>query len=43
MKYLSLLRMDALRYLSEAIKRCFTKVSGQPRFKKKGKIVMNNE
>ncbi len=27
----------ALRYLSLAWKRCFTKVSGQPRFKKKGK------
>ncbi len=29
--------MDALRYLSEAWKRCFRKVSGQPKFKKKGK------
>ncbi|NEO56435.1 MAG: IS200/IS605 family element transposase accessory protein TnpB [Okeania sp. SIO3B5] len=27
----------ALRYLSEAWKRCFKKVSGQPKFKKKGK------
>ncbi len=27
----------ALRYLSEAWKRCFTKVSGQPKFKKKGR------
>jgi len=27
----------ALRYLSEAWKRCFNKVSGQPRFKKKGR------
>ncbi|NEP84030.1 MAG: transposase, partial [Okeania sp. SIO3B3] len=30
-------RMDALRYLSVAWKRCFSKVSGQPKFKKKGK------
>ncbi|WP_293064184.1 transposase [Okeania sp. SIO2B3] len=27
----------ALRYLSSAWKRCFSKVSGQPRFKKKGR------
>ncbi len=27
----------ALRYLSDAWKRCFTKVSGQPKFKKKGR------
>ncbi|WP_293068333.1 transposase [Okeania sp. SIO2B3] len=27
----------ALRYLSQAWKRCFTKVSGQPKFKKKGR------
>ncbi len=27
----------ALRYLSEAWRRCFNKVSGQPRFKKKGR------
>ncbi|GGA21140.1 RNA-guided endonuclease TnpB family protein [Okeania sp. KiyG1] len=27
----------ALRYLSEAWKRCFNKVSGQPKFKKKGR------
>ncbi|NEP04960.1 MAG: IS200/IS605 family element transposase accessory protein TnpB [Okeania sp. SIO2G4] len=27
----------ALRYLSNSWKRCFTKVSGQPKFKKKGK------
>ncbi|WP_293151696.1 transposase [Okeania sp. SIO2C9] len=27
----------ALKYLSEAWKRCFTKVSGQPKFKKKGR------
>ncbi|MDY7003923.1 MAG: RNA-guided endonuclease TnpB family protein [Cyanobacteriota bacterium] len=27
----------ALRYLSNAWKRCFTKVSGQPKFKKKGR------
>ncbi len=27
----------ALRYLSSAWKRCFTKVSGQPKFKKKGR------
>ncbi|MDJ0515278.1 MAG: hypothetical protein QNJ74_03135 [Trichodesmium sp. MO_231.B1] len=27
----------ALRYLSLAWKRCFTKVSGQPKFKKKGR------
>ncbi|NEP79601.1 MAG: IS200/IS605 family element transposase accessory protein TnpB [Okeania sp. SIO3B3] len=27
----------ALRYLSEAWKRCFSKVSGQPKFKKKGR------
>ncbi|NEP77919.1 MAG: IS200/IS605 family element transposase accessory protein TnpB [Okeania sp. SIO3B3] len=30
-------RMDALRYLSSAWKRCFSKVSGVPKFKKKGK------
>ncbi|MDY7007185.1 MAG: hypothetical protein SWX82_25445 [Cyanobacteriota bacterium] len=29
--------MDALRYLSEAWKRCFTKVSRVPKFKKKGR------
>ncbi len=29
--------MDALRYLSSAWKRCFTKVSGMPKFKKKGR------
>ena len=29
--------MDALRYLSSAWKRCFTKVSGVPKFKKKSK------
>ncbi|MDJ0519972.1 MAG: hypothetical protein QNJ74_28170 [Trichodesmium sp. MO_231.B1] len=34
---ISALRMDALRYLSSAWKRCFTKVSGQPKFKKKGR------
>ncbi len=27
----------ALRYLSQAWKRCFSKVSGQPKFKKKGR------
>ncbi|MGD1715665.1 hypothetical protein [Dapis sp. BLCC M172] len=27
----------ALRYLSEAWKRCFNKVSGQPQFKRKGR------
>ena len=37
MKYLNVHRMDALRYLSNAWKRCFTKVSGIPKFKKKGK------
>ena len=33
----------ALRYLSDAWKRCFSKVLGIPKFKKKGRIVMNNE
>ena len=37
MKYLKQRRMDALRHLSNAWKRCFTKVSGMPRFKKKGR------
>ena len=43
MKYLESAPQYALRYLSEAWKRCFSKVSSQPKFKKKGKIVMNNE
>ncbi len=37
MKYLNVRRMDALRHLSNAWKRCFTKVSGVPKFKKKGR------
>ncbi|NES72244.1 MAG: hypothetical protein F6K24_47145, partial [Okeania sp. SIO2D1] len=37
MKFLSALRMDALRYLSDACKRRFSKVSGQPKFKNKGR------
>ncbi len=37
MKSLKQRRMDALRYLSNAWKSCFSKVSGVPKFKKKGK------
>ncbi|MDJ0520180.1 MAG: transposase [Trichodesmium sp. MO_231.B1] len=37
MKCLKQRRMDALRHLSNAWKRCFSKVSGVPKFKKKGK------
>ena len=37
MKFLESAPQYALRYLSVAWKRCFTKVSGQPKFKKKGR------
>ncbi len=37
MKYRSGAPQYALRYLSDGWKRCFSKVSGQPQFKKKGK------
>ena len=37
MKYLESAPQYALRYLSEAWKRCFSKVSSQPKFKKKGR------
>ena len=37
MKYLESAPQYALRYLSLAWRRCFSKVSGQPKFKKKGR------